>query len=79
MTPQPMLTQARTLYVLQEQIDGPRHTDDPTARMLAQNPTTPKLSKDVELWIIYRTHTLDWNDKIFTLLLSQLSKVLQHG
>ncbi|MBA4245062.1 DUF3142 domain-containing protein [Ectopseudomonas hydrolytica] len=77
-TPQPVLAQARTLYVLQGQIDGPRRAGDP-ARMLAQNPATPRLSKDVELWVVYRAHTLDWNDEVFALLLSQLQRWQRAG
>ena len=68
-TPQPVLAQARTLYVLQGQIDGPRRAGDPPARMQAQNPATPRLSKDIELWVVYRAQTQDWNEEEFALLL----------
>lgn len=72
--PQPVLAQARTLYVLQGQIDGPRRRGESGARMQVQNPATPRLSKDVELWLVYRVHTLDWNDEVHALLLAQLER-----
>lgn len=78
-TPQPVLAQARTLYVLQGQIDGPRRAGDPPARMQVQNSATPRLSKDIELWVVYRAHTLDWNDDVFALLLSQLQRWQRSG
>ncbi|WP_275545571.1 MULTISPECIES: DUF3142 domain-containing protein [unclassified Pseudomonas] len=78
-TPQPVLAQADTLYVLQGQIDGPRRAGDPPARMQAQNPATPRLSKNVELWVVYRAHTLDWDEEVFALLLSQLQRWQRAG
>ncbi|QMV63933.1 DUF3142 domain-containing protein [Pseudomonas berkeleyensis] len=77
--PQPVLAQANTLYVLQGQIDGPRRAGEPSARMLAQNPATPRLSKDIELWLVYRAHTLDWNEDIHALLLAQLKRWQRAG
>lgn len=78
-TPQPVLAQARTLYVLQGQIDGPRRVGDPPARMQAQNPATPRLSKDIELWVVYRAHTLDWSAEVYALLLTQLARWQRAG
>src|SRR5690606_40075944 len=71
-TPQPVLAQARTLYVLQGQIDGPRRAGDPPARMQVQNSATPRLSKDIEPSVEQRERTLVWTDVVFALLRSQL-------
>lgn len=77
--PQPVLAQAHTLYVLQGQIDGPRRAGDPRARMQAQNPAMPRLSKDIEVWLVYRAHTLDWNEAVHALLLKQLQRWQRAG
>lgn len=77
--PQSVLAQARTLYVLQGQIDGPRRAGDPPARMQAQNSAMPKLSKNVELWLVYRAHTLDWSADVHALLLEQLQRWQRAG
>ncbi len=77
--PQPLLAQARTLYVLQGQIDGPRRPGDPPARMTAQNPAVPRLSNELELWVVYRAHTLDWGEDVHALLLAQLQRWQRAG
>ena len=40
--PQPVLAQARSLYILQGQISQQRYSHDPTARFIAQGPAVPK-------------------------------------
>ncbi|WP_425327455.1 DUF3142 domain-containing protein [Pseudomonas nitroreducens] len=69
---QPVLAQARTLYVLQGQVSAPRQRDD-QARLIAQGIAIPRL-KQGEVWVVYRAHTLRWNEGIYRTLLSQLRR-----
>lgn len=59
---QPVLAQARTLYVLQGQVSAPRQRDG-QARLIAQGIAIPRL-KQGEVWVVYRAHTLRWNEEI---------------
>lgn len=71
-SPQPALAQARTLYVLQGQISAPRYGHG-HARLIAQGIAIPRL-KQGEVWMVYRAHTLRWNEDIYRTLLSQLRR-----
>lgn len=77
--PQPVLARATTLYLLQGQVDGPQRAGDPQARMHAQSPAIARVPQEVELWLVYRAHTLDWSEDIHALLLSQLARWRQAG
>lgn len=69
---QPVLAQARTLYVLQGQVSAPRYKDG-NARLIAQGIAIPRLSKG-EVWVVYRAHTLRWHEDIYRTLLAQLRR-----
>ncbi|MNO56900.1 hypothetical protein D3C76_474230 [compost metagenome] len=72
---QPVLAQARTLYVLQGQIDEPRHSP---ARLIAQGIAVPRLSRG-EVWVVYRAHTLRWPEDVYRTLFAQLRRWRQAG
>lgn len=74
--PQPSIAHAKTLYLLQGQIDG---AGDSPARMIAQGMIMPRLPKDVELWLVYRAHTLNWDEAIHSLLFAQLERWQRGG
>lgn len=69
---QPVLAQAHTLYVLQGQVSAPRRKDG-RARLIAQGIAIPRLSQG-EVWVVYRAHTLRWNEDIYRTLQSQLRR-----
>jgi hypothetical protein len=76
--PQPVLSQARSLYILQGQISAQRYSRDPTARFIAQGPAVPK-GRQGEIWLSYRAQTLDWNPAVYASLLAQLQRWRQRG
>jgi hypothetical protein len=75
-TPQPVLAQARSLYLLRGQVSAPRGEAGP-AQLVAQGGSTPHLRPRVagaEAWIVYRAHTLDWPPQIYAQILEDLSR-----
>ena len=74
---QPVLSQARTLYVLQGQISAPRR-DRENVSLIAQGMRVTRLPQQ-ELWIVYRAHTLRWPDAVYTQLLGQVQRWEQAG
>ncbi|MEX5539709.1 DUF3142 domain-containing protein [Pseudomonas poae] len=70
-TPQPVLKQAKTLYILQGQINATRRT--PTVRLIAQGMSVPRVNQG-EIWIVYRAHTLHWPERVYTQLLGQVQR-----
>ncbi len=56
---QPVLAKAKTIYILQGQIEA-----KPTIRMIAQRPAAPHI-KTAAVWIVYRAETLQWPARIF--------------
>lgn len=76
--PQPVLAQARSLYILQGQISQQRYSHDPTAHFIAQGPAVPK-GKQGEIWLSYRAQTLAWNPEIYASLFAQLQRWQQRG
>lgn len=66
--PQPALKHARTIYILQGEI---RETRKP--RLVALRPGTPDV-RHAELWIVYRTETLDWGDDIVPQIRADLAR-----
>lgn len=71
-TPQPVLANAKTVYVLQGQVDIPDHGDR-AVRMIAQGGAIGKIRND-ELWLVYRAHTLRWTPAITDQILSRLKR-----
>jgi Protein of unknown function (DUF3142) len=56
--PQPVLKRAKTIYILQGEIREGR-----TPRLVSLRPGTPGV-RHAELWLVYRTETLEWGDQI---------------
>lgn len=67
-TPQPALKHARTIYILQGEIREARKP-----RLVALRPGTPDV-RHAELWIVYRTETLDWGDDIVPQIRADLAR-----
>jgi Protein of unknown function (DUF3142) len=71
-TPQPVLARAKTVYILQGQVDIPDRGDR-AVRMIAQGGAIGKIRND-ELWLVYRAHTLRWSPAITEQILSRLKR-----
>lgn len=69
---QPVLDQAKTLYVLQGQISTTRR-DRQTPALIAQGMSVRRLPQQ-EVWIVYRAHTLRWPDPVYKQLLGQVQR-----
>lgn len=74
--PQPVLQRARTLYLLQGEID-PRPATA-AAQLVAQGGATPHLA-ETEVWQVYRAHTLDWTPAIEAALVDRLARWRRAG
>jgi hypothetical protein len=73
-TPQPVLAQAKALYLLRGQISAPADGSQP-ARLVAQGGSTPHLGvrpAGVQVWIVYRAHTLDWPADVYVHILDDI-------
>lgn len=70
---QPVLKQARTLYVLQGQIHAVRYGPTGQVRFIAQGPAITRLPSE-HVWVVYRAHTLRWPEKVYAQLLGQVQR-----
>lgn len=70
--PQPVLQQARSVYILQGQIET-KHGDNSQLRFIAQGVTVPR-GLPSEVWLAYRVHTLRWTPREYAILLAQLQR-----
>lgn len=75
--PQPGLARARSLYILQGQVEAGRGGDD-DVRLLAQGMAVPRL-RHGEVWLVYRAHTLRWSPDIYRIVLAQLQRWRRAG
>lgn len=75
---QPVLAQAKTLYVLQGQISESRRTPQRGVRFIAQGIAIPRLTQG-EVWVTYRAHTLRWPEPVYQQLLGQVQRWQQAG
>ena len=66
--PQAVLGDAKTIYILQGEIRG---TKQP--RLVSLRPGTPKIGH-ADLWIVYRTETLDWSDDIIPQIRADIAR-----
>lgn len=66
--PQPVLAEARSLYLLQGQVE-----DSDPVRLVSQRPALPQVSH-AEVWMVVRVETLDWPDAVFRQVLSALDR-----
>lgn len=64
--PQPVLDNARTIYILEAEIRGVEN-----ARLIPLRPATPRV-RQTELWLVYRVETLAWDDAIYRQVKSDL-------
>jgi Protein of unknown function (DUF3142) len=71
--PQPVLARAKTIYILQGEI-----RDAPIPRLVSLRPGTPDVDH-AELWIVYRTETLDWDDRIVPQIRADLARWRSQG
>jgi hypothetical protein len=66
--PQPVLADARRLYLLQGQVD-----DSDPVRLIAQRPAVPRILH-AEVWMVVRVETLDWPDPVYSQVLAALAR-----
>ncbi|HDR9154708.1 TPA: DUF3142 domain-containing protein [Burkholderia vietnamiensis] len=70
--PQPVVSGARTVYVLLGQIEAsPR--DDSQVRVIAQGVALPR-APNARVWLVYRAHTLRWTPRVSQIMLAQLER-----
>ncbi len=72
--PQPVLVQAKSLYILQGQISEQRGE----SRFIPQGIAIPRLRHD-QIWLTYRVETLNWSEAIYQSIRQQLSRWQQQG
>jgi hypothetical protein len=65
--PQPVLDEARSLYLLQGQVGG-----DPV-RLVAQRPALPRIAH-ADVWMVVRVETLDWPEAVHGQVLAALAR-----
>jgi hypothetical protein len=75
---QPVLAQARTLYLLQGQISSARSERHQQVNFVAQGMAVTRLPQD-QLWIVYRAHTLRWPEPVYKQLMGQIKRWRQAG
>ncbi len=71
-TPQPLLAQARTLYILQGQISAPRDGRG-GVRLIAQGAAASPAHQG-QVWLVYRAHTLAWTPAIYAQMLARIDR-----
>ena len=77
-TPQPVLKQAKTLYILQGQINATRRAPLRGVQLIAQGISVPRLTRG-DVWVVYRAHTLRWPEQVYTQLLGQVQRWREAG
>lgn len=75
---QPVLTKAKTLYLLQGQISSSRSEQHRRVNFVAQGMPVAKLPQQ-EVWIVYRAHTLRWPETVYIQLFNQIKRWRQSG
>lgn len=71
--PQPVLAQAKSVYILQGQISASRRRPEQGVRFIAQGLSVPRLNRG-EVWVVYRAHTLRWTPEVYRAVLMQLQR-----
>jgi len=66
--PQAVLAAARSLYLLQGQVN-----DGEPVRLVSQRPALPKVL-DADVWMVVRVETLDWPDSVYNQVLAALGR-----
>jgi hypothetical protein len=70
--PQPVLANARSLYILQGQVAAPSNLDG-EGRLIAQGGAIPHIGHG-EVWLDYRAHTLRWSPAVYPEILARLRR-----
>ncbi len=70
--PQPVLAKARSLYILQGQVEA-RGQAGGVVRLVSQRPAIPRL-KGPDIWMVVRVETLDWTPAVYSQVLLQLAR-----
>nr|WP_178125137.1 MULTISPECIES: DUF3142 domain-containing protein [unclassified Pseudomonas] len=70
---QPVLAQARTLYILQGQISHSRRHPGRGVELIAQGLPVSRLPQE-QVWVVYRAHTLAWPEPLYRQLLGQVQR-----
>ncbi|OJB11745.1 hypothetical protein BGV52_06585 [Burkholderia ubonensis] len=70
--PQAVVRDARTVYVLQGQIEASPQ-DDAQVRFIAQGVALPP-APNARIWLVYRAHTLRWTPRVTQIMLAQLAR-----
>ena len=70
---QPVLQQARRLYLLQAEVRAGRPT-----RLVAQRPAMPHI-KNADVWMVVRVDTLQWSPPIYAAVLASLAQWQRAG
>lgn len=71
--PQPVLAQAKSVYILQGQISASRRRPEQGVRFIAQGLSVPRLNQGA-VWVVYRAHTLRWTPEVYPAVLMQLQR-----
>jgi Protein of unknown function (DUF3142) len=74
----PYLKQAKTLYVLQGQVEETGAPLHPRVRLIAQGGAITKISND-RLWLVYRAHNLRWTPAIYAQILQRIARWQRAG
>jgi hypothetical protein len=72
-TPQPVLNKAKTVYLIQGQIEVPPGKSERSVQLIAQGGAISQI-KNKEIWIVYRAHTLRWTPAIYAQILARLKR-----
>ena len=68
-----MIKQAKTLYILQGQINATRRAPQRGVQLIAQGMSVPRLTQG-HVWVVYRAHTLRWPERVYTQVLGQVQR-----
>ena len=71
--PQPVIKQAKTLYILQGQINSTRRAPQRGVQLIAQGMSVPRITQG-HVWVVYRAHTLRWPERVYTQVLGQVQR-----
>ena len=75
---QPVLAQAKTLYLLQGQISIAKRDPQQRVNFIAQGMSVKALPQP-DLWIVYRAHTLHWPESVYRQLFGQVERWKRAG
>lgn len=71
--PQPVLSQAKSLYILQGEVIAKKQQDISRVMVVDQGMPVARLSKS-KVWLVYRADTLHWTPAVVQALISRLKR-----